>query len=115
MPEYTPEEMEQKKIIYESMSPRRRKYIDKIGYETWDPFQKPKDPIDIRKDKSKRTSQQLVREFLASRSFDEYSNNYGRGVFDMCFGIINNDERFIAMYEFACWYRELLKAEGYEE
>ena len=31
-----------KKAIYEQLSPRRRKYIDRVGYEAWDPFQDPK-------------------------------------------------------------------------
>jgi len=33
---------------------------------------------------------------------------------DICIGIINGDERYIAMLEFANWYTELLKKEGYE-
>ena len=106
---------ERKKAVFDCMSPRRQKHILKKGYEDWDPFQEPQDPIDIRKDKTKRTSQALVREFLQSRSFDEYSNDYGRGVFDICLGIINNDERSRGMYEFSCWYHELLKREGLEE
>ena len=32
----------------------------------------------------------------------------------MALGIINNDERFVGMYEFACWHHELLKKEGIE-
>jgi hypothetical protein len=103
-----------KKAIFEGMSPRRRKHIEKKGYEKWDPFEMPKDPIDIRKDKTRRTSQMLVREFLQSRSSQEYSNEYGRGVLDFCLGIINEDERYIGMFEFASWYTELLKKEGHE-
>jgi len=98
-----------KKAIFDSMSPRRRKHIEKKGYEKWDPFELPKDPIDIRKGKTKRTSQMLVREFLQSRSSEEYSNEYGRGVLDFCLGIINEDERYIGMFEFASWYIEILK------
>jgi len=30
----------------------------------------------------------------------------------MAIGIINDDERFIGMYEFAHWHQELLKKEG---
>ena len=113
MSEFSKEEIEQrKKAIFDSMSERGRKRIIKIGYEKWNPFQEPKDPIDIRKDKSKRTSQQLVREFLQSRTFDDISNNYSRGVLDLCIGIINDDERYIAMLEFANWYNDLLKKEG---
>jgi hypothetical protein len=103
-----------KKAIFESMSTRRQKHIVKKGYEKWDPFELPKDPIDIRKDKTKRTTQALVREFLQSRSSDQYSNEYGRGVLDICLGIINNDERYIGMLEFATWYSKLLKEEGHE-
>jgi hypothetical protein len=42
-------------------------FIKKKGYEKWNPFMEPKDPIDIRKDQSNRTSQMLVREFLQSQ------------------------------------------------
>jgi hypothetical protein len=114
--EFTPEEAEERKrAVFDSMSPRRRKHIlNKIGYEKWEPFQEPKDPIDIRKDKSKRTTQQLVREFLQTREPEGYSNAYGRGVLEMALGIINDEERFIGMYEFAVWYRDMLKREGFD-
>lgn len=103
---------DKKKAVFDSMSPRRQKHIqNKIGYENWDPFEAPKDPIDIRKDKSNRTAQTLVREFLQSRSLEGYSNNYGRGVLEMAIGMVNDDDRFIAMYEFALWYRALLEKE----
>lgn len=94
------------------MSDRRRQHILKIGYEKWDPFQEPKDPIDIRKDKTRRTSQMLIREFLQSVDVEEYSNEYGKGAFDICLGIINEDERYKGMFDFAGWYLELLKREG---
>ena len=92
-----------------------QKAILKKGYDKWDPFQEPKDPIDIRKDKSKRTTQMLVREFLQSRSSEEYSSAYGRGVLELALGIVNDEDRFRGMYEFSCWYRELLIREGHEE
>lgn len=116
MTKLSPEEEEKKKrAILESMSPRRRKHILKKGYDQWDPFEMPKDPIDIRTDKTKRTTQMLVREFLQTRTPEEYNNAYGRGVLELCLGIINNDEKCRGMYEFAVWYHELLKKEGYEE
>ena len=115
MSEFSSEEVEQrKKAVFDAMSPRRQKYILKKGYDKWDPFEEPKDPIDIRKDQTKRTTQELVREFLQSRSSEEYSNAYGRGVLEMAIGIINDDDRFIGMYQFAHWHQELLKKEGYE-
>jgi hypothetical protein len=115
MSEFSPEEIDmRKKAIFDSMSPRRQKHILKKGYDKWDPFEEPKDPIDIRKDQTKRTTQELVREFLQSCSSEEYSNAYGRGVLEMAIGIINDDDRFIGMYQFARWHQELLKKEGYK-
>lgn len=115
MTQISPEEEEKRKrAIFESMSPRRQKHILKKGYEKWNPFLEPKDPIDIRKDKTKRTTQQLVREFLQTKSSEDYSNAYGGGVFEMCLGIVNDDDKYKGMFEFAIWYQELLKREGNE-
>jgi hypothetical protein len=33
----------------------------------------------------------------------------------MALGIVNNDERYLAMLDFARWYTELLRAEGHVE
>ncbi|MBL0713436.1 MAG: hypothetical protein JJV98_07015 [Desulfosarcina sp.] len=99
-----------KKAIFTSLSSRGRKYIDRIGYDNWDPFEEPKDPIDIRRDVTKRTTQQLVRAFLQARPPEaSYSNAYGQAVMEMCIGIVNNDERYQAMLDFANWYNEQLK------
>jgi len=111
--EKTFSDSDKKQAIFDAMSPRRQKHIlNKIGYEKWDPFEKPKDPIDIRRDKSRRTSQMLVREFLQSRPLEGYSNSYGRGALDMAMGLVNDDERYLAMYDFALWHKDLLEKEG---
>jgi len=101
---------ERKRAVFEAMSERRKKHILKKGYDQWDPFQEPKDPIDIRKDPTKRTTQQLVREFLQQHSSENYSNAYGAGVLEMALGLINNDDKCRGMYDFACWYSKLLAA-----
>ena len=106
------EEEKRKQMIFDSMSERRQKHITKKGYDKWNPFEEPKDPIDIRKDKTRRTSQTLVREFLQTQCPDDYSNEYGRGVLEICLGIINEDEKYRGMFDFSCWYYELLKKEG---
>ncbi|QTA78129.1 Uncharacterized protein dnl_03430 [Desulfonema limicola] len=113
----SPEEAEaRKKSVFDAMGPRRQKFIiNKVGYDKWDPFQEPKDPIDIRKDKSNRTTQMLVRDFLHSKDIKDYSNAYGSGVLEICLGLINNEDRYLAMYEFSCWYQELLKRENIEK
>jgi hypothetical protein len=100
-----------KKSIFDSMSPRRQKQIMKRGYEKWDPFALPKDPIDIRTDKTRRTTQQLVREFLQNCGHESFGNAYSRGVLEMALGIVNDDDRFIGMYEFAIWHQQLVKKE----
>jgi hypothetical protein len=115
MDKFTPEEIEdKKKAIFDAMGKRGQRQILKKGYEQWNPFAEPKDPIDIRKDKTKRTSQELIREFLSQVDHDEYNNTFAQGAFEMCLGIINNDEKIRGMSEFACWYDDLLKKEGHD-
>ena len=115
MKEFSPEDIEQrKKAVFEAMSPRRQKQVLKRGYEKWDPFQEPKDPIDIRRDKTQRTTQMLVRDFLHSAQEKERGNQYRRGVLEIALGIINGDERFIGMFEFSCWYQNELKRQAAE-
>jgi hypothetical protein len=115
MSEFSPEEVERrKKMVFDTMSARRQQHILKQGYDKWDPFQEPKDPIDIRKDKTKRTTQTLVREFLQTRPGEAENNAYNRGVLELAMGIVNNEDRFRGMFEFARWYQEILKKEGLE-
>lgn len=111
MSDLSAEEAKRKKAIYDQMSSRQQKRIQKIGFEKWDPFEAPKDPIDIRRDKTQRTTKMLFREFIQNRTSAEYSNAYAGGVLEICLGIINDDERYKGMYDFACWYQELLKRE----
>ena len=102
---------ELKKAIFDRMSPRRQKHILKKGYEKWNPFEKPKDPLDMRMDRSKRTMNMLIREFFQDGYFEGHGNDYHKGAFEICLGIINEDERYLGMFDFACWYRDLLEKE----
>jgi len=114
MDNFTEEEIAaRKKAIFDAMGKRGQKQImNKIGYDKWDPIQTPKDPIDIRMDGTKRTSQMLISQFLQQTSHDDYSNSFAQGAFEMCLGIINNDEKIRGMFEFSNWYSQLLKKEG---
>ncbi len=110
---FTPEEIERRKrLVFESMSERRRRHILRRGYDSWDPFAEPKDPIDIRRDPTRRTAHDLVREFLASRGAPFPNTSYSRGVLEMAIGMVNAEDRVRGMFDFACWYRELLAREG---
>jgi len=104
------EEARLKQAIYDKIPERRKKYIDKVGYANWDPFQKPQDPIDIRLDETKRTAQQLMREFLQSRPRAD-SNEYNRGAWELCLGVIGGNQRFLGMLDFCNWYHDLLARE----
>ncbi len=111
---FTPRDIEiKKKAIFDAMGKRGQKYVMKVGYDKWDPIQTPKDPIDIRKDKTRRTSKMLISKFFQETDHDTYSNIFGQGALEMCLGIINDDEKIRGMYEFSRWYDELLKKEGH--
>jgi len=102
-----------KRHIYETLQPRRRKYIDRIGYDTWDPFQKPNEPMELRMDVSKRTTQQLVRGFLQSIDAERnVGNDFSKGALDCALGLVNRDEKYQGIFEFCMWYYEILKEEG---
>ena len=104
-----PEQEERKKVIFDGMSARNKKKILEKGYDTWDPFSLPKDPVDIRVVQGRRTALQLAGDFLQTRSHEGYSNEYGRGVWEICTGIMSGKDRYRAMYEFSCWYQRLLE------
>ncbi len=111
----TPEQEEMKRVMYEQLSPRRRKFIDKVGFESWDPFPEPFDPIDIRTDDSGQTIQDLVRTFLRVRSqHAKIGAHYSRGAHELAMGIVNKDERFRGMFDFIVWYNDLLREQGRE-
>lgn len=115
-PDLSEDEEALKLDLYNKIPPRRRKFIDRIGYENWDPFPKPNDPMEIRKDISKRTTQELVRDFLQGCKKEEaQSNAYRQAALEMALGIINKDEKFLGYFDFAMWYYDLLKAEGFME
>jgi hypothetical protein len=108
---HSPEELAAlKRAIYDKLKPRRRTFIDKIGYDAWDPFQEPNDPLDMRADASQRTGQQLVAEFLASQP--GASDEFAKGAWELCMGVMSGSERHRGMYAFCKWYKELLAREG---
>ncbi len=106
---------DRKRGIYESLGKRGKKYVDAIGYDAWDPFQEPKDPLDIRTDVTQRTARQLVRRFLREHAPDGAGNAYGQGVLECALGLVNKDEKFRGMFEFCIWYEQLLRREGHDD
>jgi len=105
----TIEEEMRKKAIFDAMSAKSRKRILDKGYEKWDPFLMPKDPIDIRMDQCRETALSLMSSFLQTCPHKEYSNAYGQGAWEVCMGITGGDDRWWGIYDFSCWYRDRLK------
>ena len=108
---FSPEEEEQKRLYYEKMSPRRRRFIDRIGFANWDPFEAPKEPMDIRVDNTGRTIQQLVNEFLRSPLAEQQKGEFARGALECAFGLVNNEEKHRGAFAFSVWYHQLLEKE----
>ena len=105
----TIEEEERKKAVFDAMSARSRKRILDKGYEKWDPFIMPKDPMDIRMAQGREAALSLMRRFLQTCPHKEYSNAYGQGAWEICMGIMGGDGRCKGIYDFSCWYRDILK------
>ncbi len=105
----TTEEEERKKAIFESMSAKSRKRILDKGYEQWNPFLAPKDPIDMRMNQRRETALSLMRRFLHASPSEECSKAYCQGAWEICMGIVGGDDRAKGICDFCCWYRDILK------
>jgi len=109
--EFTPEEEEQKRFFYEKMSPWRRRFVDRIGFESWDPFAAPKEPLDLRTDITRRTVQQLVQEFMKTTVGQMHGGEYARGATECAVGIVTGQDKYQGVLDFCVWYHELLQKE----
>ncbi len=113
MSKLTPQLEEAKRQMYEKLSERRKRFIDKIGFENWDPFPEPFDPIDIRRDESGMTVDQMVNSFLRMKAAQaKIGPSYQKGVYDMAMGCMQRDDRYRGMIEFAVWYANQLGKQG---
>ncbi len=112
MANLTPEEIEaQKRAMYEGLSPRRRRFVDKIGFENWDPFQMPFDPIDLRVDQTGHTPQQLANAFF--RTLPEPPGpDYASSVATFAVELVHNFERARPVMDFCIWYAKLMQQRG---
>lgn len=108
----SPEEIESRKqYMYNKMSKRRRKFVDRMGYENWDPFAAPFDPIDIRKDMSGYTSDQLSQLFVHETGHSS-NQEYIDAVNEFNVMLVMNFEKVRPVYEYCLWYAEHLKKHG---
>jgi hypothetical protein len=110
--DFTPEQLAERKLyMYEKMSPRRRKFVDRMGFENWDPFAAPFDPIDIRRDRAGFTSDQLTQLFM--RHCGKNANQeYTDAVNEFNVMLVMNFEKVRPVFEYCLWYAEHLKKHG---
>lgn len=104
---------EQKRAIYEKMNPRRRKFVDRMGYDKWDPFAKPFDPIDIRTDATGHTAHELTRLFMKSMEAQP-NDEYLEAVNEFNVMLVMNFEKVRPLYEYCLWYQKLCRERGVE-
>lgn len=109
---YTPEQLEeQKRAMYEGLSPRRRRFVDRIGYENWDPYQAPFDPIDIRTDALGMTTHDLLKRY--SRTLPSAPDpDYMQTLSEFMVLLVMNIEKVRPILEFSDWYNAQLKSRG---
>lgn len=100
-----------KRYMYEKMSPRRRKFVDRMGYENWDPFAAPFDPIDIRRDKSGYTSDQLTHMFIRQTG-KSANQEYIDAVNEFNVMLVMNFEKVRPLFDYCLWYNEHMKKHG---
>ena len=87
------------------MGVRGRKFVDRIGFENWDPFQSPKEPTDLKTARLIQNVDELTRKFTLSNPDSlPYTREYLDGVRIGAWGVINEIERFKGIFDFCKWY-----------
>jgi hypothetical protein len=104
-----------KKAIFDSMGKRAQNAIIKKGYENWDPFEEPKHPVEIRKDKTGNSVTGIVKKFFEAYPEKKEDSAFRKVVEEMALGIITGDDRIKARYLFSMWYKNLLEDAGIED
>jgi hypothetical protein len=109
---YTSDEVEaQKRMMYDRMTTRRRRFVDRIGYENWDPFQAPFDPIDIRRDPTGHTNHELLHKYFKTLS-SMPDPDYMQTLTEFMVLLVMNIEKVRPILEFSDWYNAMLKERG---
>ncbi len=108
----TPDEEKLKRSIFDSMSPRMRKRVEKIGYEDWDPFPMPKEPPFMKGFDQKpglpenpiELYHTYMKQLLQDKAEGEMKESYRQGVMEACKAVRMAEEWVRGVYEFYEWY-----------
>ena len=93
-----------KKAIFDAMGKRGQERILRIGYENWEPFQEPKDPRERIFGGASVRASMLVKEFSAASRIGEESVADQKEIFELCRGLLQDEPRAKAIFEFCKWY-----------
>ncbi len=94
-----------KKAIFDGMSRRGQERVLKIGYENWDPFEKPKDPRERIFSSASVKAGALVREYYESAGGKEESVAVHRELFELCLGLLQGEGRAKTVVDFCAWLK----------
>ena len=98
----------EKRAIFDGMSARRRdKILKKVGYENWNPFQVPKEPVDLRDHKTEHLASLICKRFLNESDQEDCTPEYRESVKVICKGLLKGEEKYRAMYDFCRWYGKI--------
>lgn len=95
-----------KKAIFDGMSKRGQERVLKMGYDNWEPFQEPKDPRERIFGSASQKAMALVQEFYQARGMSNESVSLHKELFDLCRGLIMEETRARALFEFSLWLKE---------
>jgi hypothetical protein len=122
MAKLTPEEEKKKRELFEGMSPKSQQRILRRGYDNWDPFMMPKEPLAYKlKQEAKGegvrvdSGHELYERFFAERRIARYSAEYVKGVLEISQGLYRGIDRYQGMFDFSCWYEVWRKREAQDE
>jgi hypothetical protein len=122
MAKLTPEEEKKKRELFDGMSLKSQQRILKRGYDNWDPFMMPKEPLGYKlkqEAKGERvrvdSGHDLYERFFAERRIAGYSAEYVKGVLEISQGLYRGIDRYQGMFDFSCWYEVWRKRKAQEE
>jgi len=122
MARLTPEEETKKRELFEGLSPKAQQRILKRGYDNWDPFMMPKEPLGYKlkqEAKGERvrvdSGHELHERFFAERRIVDYSPEYVKGVLEISQGLYRGIDRYQGMFDFSCWNEVWRKRQAQDE
>jgi hypothetical protein len=95
-----------KKAIFDGMAKRGQERILRIGYENWDPFEKPKDPRERIFSTASLKASGLVQEYYGTMGEKEESVSVRKELFELSRGFLQGESRAKAIVDFCAWLRK---------